>query len=52
MADIPKDPFTQLQESAASLHEYFMSLIAAGFTREEAKYLIGQMLAAHIGKQT
>jgi hypothetical protein len=51
MADTPRDPFTQLQESAVSLHEYFTSLIGAGFYRQEALYLCGQVLQAGIGKQ-
>jgi hypothetical protein len=51
MSSTPKDPFTQLQESAANLHEYFMSLMEAGFERHEALYLVGQVLQAGIGKQ-
>lgn len=37
---------TPLAASATQLHELFTQLQAAGFTREEALYLVGQVLAA------
>lgn len=34
--DAPTDPMTPLTEGAASMHEFFMSYVTAGFTRAEA----------------
>lgn len=38
------DPIGELTTHAINLHEVFESFIQAGFLREEALYLVGQML--------
>lgn len=38
------DPFNELTTHAIHLHEVFESFMQAGFLRDEALYLIGQML--------
>jgi len=38
------DPLTALQAGAASIHELYKAWVEAGFTRDEALYLIAQML--------
>ena len=49
MAD-PKDTFSELKASAIAMHEWFCSLVGAGFTTEEALYLIAQ-ISVGFGKQ-
>lgn len=44
-------PITPLAEGAAQAHELFQSYVDAGFTRQEALYLIGQMLTAAIQRE-
>lgn len=44
----PKDPFTPMATSAAGIHEHFMSLVQAGFTRAEALSLVQTMIHAFI----
>lgn len=39
-----EEPFGEVTADAIRLHEVFESFIQAGFFREEALYLIGQML--------
>lgn len=39
------DPMTAMAESSASLHEMFLSLVAAGFTEWQACRILGVMLA-------
>ena len=43
---IPADPVTLLAANAAALHECHLSYVAAGFTMEQATYLVGVVLAA------
>jgi hypothetical protein len=46
----PEDPITQLAEAAMSLHELFIAYVAAGFTENQALYIVGQLVAgAHRG---
>jgi hypothetical protein len=42
----PQDPITALVQAAASVHEMFLAYLAAGFTEQQALYLIAQVLAA------
>ena len=41
-----QQPPMTLSESAIGLHEFFISLQAAGFTEEQAMYLVAEMLGA------
>lgn len=45
----PDDPITQLAAAAVGMHELFISFVAAGFTEQQALYLVGQALTASIG---
>ena len=47
----PTDPITILGEAAAQLHEVYCSYIGAGFTEQQALYLIGQIITAEIRKE-
>ena len=40
----PQEPMTVLMEGAANMHETFTAYVGAGFTLEQALYLVGQML--------
>jgi hypothetical protein len=42
----PEDPITQLAEGAVATHELFLSYVRAGFTEQQALYLVGQMIVA------
>jgi hypothetical protein len=42
----PPDPLTVLAEAAAQLHEMFISYVRAGFTEQQALYLVGQVIHA------
>jgi hypothetical protein len=42
----PQDPITALAAGAAATHEMFLSLVRAGFTEQQALYIIAQILAA------
>lgn len=42
----PEDPITQLAEGAASAHELFTAYVEAGFTENQALYLVAQMVTA------
>jgi hypothetical protein len=46
----PPDPITILGEAAAQLHELYCSYIGAGFTEQQALYLVGQIITATIRK--
>lgn len=48
----PEDPITQLAEGAAQLHELFLAYVTAGFTEQQALFLIGQMIQASIRDAT
>lgn len=45
MSRDPIDPMTQLQEGAAQLHELYRTYVDAGFTAQQAIYLVGHLLA-------
>lgn len=40
------EPMTPIGEAAAALHEGFTTMIAAGFTENQACKILGAMLAA------
>ncbi|MCU1590047.1 MAG: hypothetical protein JWP11_1303 [Frankiales bacterium] len=40
------DPFTALSEASLSLHEWFVSLVAAGFTDLQAMQLMAAVITA------
>lgn len=40
----PEDPITQLAVAAVSLHELFVAYVGAGFTENQALYLVGQIM--------
>ncbi|MEV7013287.1 hypothetical protein [Streptosporangium sp. NPDC051022] len=42
----PEDPITQLAQGAVQLHEVFVAYVEAGFTEQQALFLIGQMIQA------
>lgn len=44
----PKDPLTSMLESAIQLHEVYVAYTEAGFTNEQAVYLVGVIIAAGI----
>lgn len=44
-----EQPFT-MAESAAALHELFLSLMSAGFTEKQALIILGHMLAGAKGE--
>lgn len=44
--DEPQDPISALAEMAASVHETFLAYIKAGFTEDQALYLVGQIISA------
>lgn len=44
----PDDPITQLAEAAVATHELFVSYVGAGFTENQALYLVGQTIAAAV----
>ncbi len=45
-ANLPPNPITVLAEGAAQLHEIFCSYKAAGFTEQQALYLVGLIITA------
>jgi hypothetical protein len=47
MAD--DDPLTELGQAAVQLHELFCSYVAAGFTEQQALYLIGKLISGSAG---
>lgn len=42
--DDPKSPIGALLEAAISMHELYKSFVAAGFTEQQALYLVSQSL--------
>ena len=46
-----ESPLSEMAASAVATHEMFESFVSAGFTRTEALYLVGQILAAAMGNQ-
>lgn len=40
----PEDPITQLAAAAVSLHELYAAYVGAGFTENQALYLVGQII--------
>lgn len=46
MDGMPTDPVSQLAEAATQMHEMFVSYVNAGFTDQQALYLVGQMVQA------
>ena len=49
MGGLPNDPVSALAEGAANLHEMFLALLHAGFTEDQALYLVGQQIQAGSG---
>jgi hypothetical protein len=47
-----ENPFGVLTEAAVTLHEFFKSFIDAGFTEQQALYLLGQMLTTQMKAST
>jgi hypothetical protein len=45
----PADPLQGMVEAAVSMHAIFESYVAAGFTQQQAVYLVGVMLATTLG---
>jgi hypothetical protein len=43
MPDEPRKPFS-ISESAVALHEFYISLVSAGFTPEQALFLTAQAI--------
>lgn len=41
---MPSEPLSELAEGAAQLHELFSAYIGAGFTEQQALYLLGQII--------
>jgi len=44
----PDDPITQLATAAVSLHELYTAYVGAGFTENQALYLVGVILSANL----
>jgi hypothetical protein len=44
MSDKPNDPFLPLLDAAVSFHEMFLNFVEAGFTEQQALYLVAQIL--------
>jgi len=45
----PPDVPLTLAESAIGLHEFFISLITAGFSEDQAIYLVAELLSSQAG---
>lgn len=43
-----QDPLSALMIAATGMHEFFRSYVEAGFTENQALYLVGQMLTASL----
>jgi hypothetical protein len=52
MAASPQEPLTQLGEAAAQMHEMFLAYMQAGFTDQQALYLVGQAVKAMFAPPT
>jgi len=50
MAEMPDDPIGGLAEAAVSLHELYVSCMAAGFTEAQSFVLTNTALTAMLGK--
>src|SRR5690606_5978938 len=48
----PDDPITQLAAAAAHLHELYSALAHAGFTEQQALYLVGQLVISAAARET
>jgi hypothetical protein len=48
----PQEPLTALAEGAAQMHEMFLAYIQAGFTEQQALYLVGCALKAMLSPPT
>jgi hypothetical protein len=48
----PTEPLTELAESTAQMHEMFLAYQEAGFTENQALYLIGCALKAMLSPPT
>jgi hypothetical protein len=44
----PEDPITELAAAAAQMHELFRSYVEAGFTENQALYLLGQLISGSV----
>lgn len=51
MPDEISDPFTGLAEGAVGMHVLYEAFVESGFKRDEALYLVGQMLTAMVRPQ-
>jgi hypothetical protein len=47
----PNDPMTALMEAASMTHEMFKSYINAGFTEQQALYLVSQLVISMVQSQ-
>ena len=48
----PLDPLTALAEGAAQMHEMFLAYVQAGFTEQQALYLVDSALKAMLSPPT
>lgn len=46
--DDVQSPLSELMVAAATMHEFYRTYVEAGFTEQQALYLVGQMLTANI----
>lgn len=47
----PADPLSELAGVAVQLHEVYLTYTRAGFTEQQALYLVGKMVTASMGSQ-
>jgi hypothetical protein len=47
----PENPLSELMVGAAMMHELYRTYVEAGFTEQQALYLVGQLLTANIRGQ-
>jgi len=45
----PPDPMQAMAEAAVGMHEIFLAYVEAGFSPQQAVYLVGVMLTASLG---
>lgn len=43
--EAPADPISMMREGMAQMHELFLGMVEAGFTRIEACHIIGVLMA-------
>jgi len=48
---VPDDPITPLAELAGDLHEMYLEFVRAGFSKQQAIYLLGVQVSANIRNQ-